>query len=363
MTVGTLLDMTRPMLGFRAVPDRSLDEILSSVSRSFYFSLAVLPRRLRSQLSGAYLVARAADTIADTRVVHQARRLELLHELRTAISQPSEIERTVADVRREMVDVGDAASPAERVLLERLGDCLRGLTEFESGDLERTKKVLGTLITGMERDLTRFPDESKLVALETMADLDEHCYMAAGCVGEYWTVMTAAHIPAVRRLQRPDFVARGVRLGKALQLVNVIRDAPADLRLGRCYIPRELLSQHELLPEQLRDSRLDPVAWRRTRALFAELRQRALAHVDAALPYVISIPRTEPRLRLAALWPLWIGLGTLARLRDAEDPLNPNEPVKIPRGELYRLLTESTAVVASDTLLQRAHARRRAAAA
>jgi farnesyl-diphosphate farnesyltransferase len=351
------------MLGFRAVPDRSLDEILSSVSRSFYFSLAVLPRRLRSQLSGAYLVARAADTIADTRVVRPERRLQLLGELGGAILAPARIDDVVAEVQRDMVDVGDAASPAERVLLTRLGDCLHTLAAFDAGDLERTRKVLGTLITGMERDLTRFPDESKLVALETLADLDEHCYMAAGCVGEYWTVMTAAHIPSVRRLQRPDFVARGVRLGKALQLVNVIRDAPADLRLGRCYIPRELLSQHELTPELLRDhADLDAAARRRTRALFAELRHRALAHVDAALPYVISIPRTEPRLRLAALWPLWIGLGTLARLRDAADPLDPHEPVKIPRQELYRLLAESSAVVASDTLLKRAHARRRNAA-
>jgi farnesyl-diphosphate farnesyltransferase len=346
------------MLGFRAVPDRSLDEILSSVSRSFYFSLAVLPRGLRSQLSGAYLVARAADTIADTRVIRPQRRLELLGQLRLAIADTSRIDALVADVRREMVDVKDAATPAERVLLVRLGDCLHTLSQFEAGDLERTRKVLGTLITGMERDLTRFPDEDQLVALDSLADLDEHCYMAAGCVGEYWTVMTAAHIPSVRRLQRPDFVARGVRLGKALQLVNVIRDAPADLRLGRCYIPRELLAQHGLEPEQLRD----PVRRRSARPLFDGLRQRALAHVDAALPYVSSIPRSEPRLRLAALWPLWIGLATLARLRDDADPLDPTRSVKIPRGELYRLLAESTAVVGSDTLLLRAHNRRRAAA-
>jgi farnesyl-diphosphate farnesyltransferase len=346
------------VLGFRAVPDRSLDEILSSVSRSFYFSLAVLPRQLRSQLSGAYLVARAADTIADTRVIRPERRIELLGGLRRAIEDAARTDEVVGAVKREMVDVRDAASPAERVLLERLGDCLRTLAQFASADLERTRKVLGTLITGMERDLTRFPDETKLVALDSLADLDEHCYMAAGCVGEYWTVMTAAHIPSVRRLQRPDFVARGVRLGKALQLVNVIRDAPADLRLGRCYVPRELLAQYRLEPESLREASTR----RQARPLVEELRHRALAHVDAALPYVSSIPRTEPRLRLAALWPLWIGLGTLARLRDAEDPLDPAEPIKIPRGELYRLLAESTAVVGSDTLLLRAHARRRQSA-
>jgi farnesyl-diphosphate farnesyltransferase len=345
---------------FRAVPDRSLDEILSSVSRSFYFSLAILPRALRSQLSVAYLVARAADTIADTRVVRAERRLELLDGLRRALDDKERIVSFCGEVRREMVDSSEAAaSPAERVLLVRLSDCLRSLSAFYPADGERTRKVLGTLIAGMERDLRRFPRETELVALETLDDLDEHCYFAAGCVGEYWTVMTAAHVPSLGRLARPDFVARGVRLGKALQLVNVIRDAPADLLQGRCYVPRELLARFGLEPPSLRD----PAARRAARPVVDELRQRALGHVDAALPYVLAIPRTEPRLRLAALWPLWIGLGTLARLKGADDPLDPARPVKIPRGELYRLLIESSAVVASDRLLTRAHQRRRQAAA
>jgi len=40
-------------------------------------------------------------------------------------------------------------------------------------------------------------------------------------------------VPALRHLSRPDLRARGVRLGKALQLVNVLRDAPRDLAAGR----------------------------------------------------------------------------------------------------------------------------------
>ena len=43
----------------------------------------------------------------------------------------------------------------------------------------------------------------------------------------------------------------------------------------------------------------------------------------------MAIPRWEPRLRLAALWPLWIGLGTLEQLAAADDPLDPARPVKI----------------------------------
>jgi farnesyl-diphosphate farnesyltransferase len=340
----------------RAVPDRSLDEILSGVSRSFYLSLAILPRAMRSQLSVAYLVARAADTIADTRVIRAERRLELLGRLAVALDDAAAAAPLCADVQRELTQAGDgASSPAERVLLRRLGDCLARLGSFEASDRARTRKVLETLITGMKRDLGRFSDERQLHALETLADLDEHCYLAAGCVGEYWTLMTAAHVPSVKRLARPDFVARGVRLGKALQLVNVIRDAPSDLAQGRCYVPRALLEQHGLRPGDL----VDATERRRARPLLDELRAIALGHVDAAFPYVMAIPRWEARLRLAALWPLWIGLATLARLRAAEDPLDPSAPIKIERRDVYAILAQSSVVVGSDGLLARLHRRRR----
>ena len=125
-----------PGMLLRAVPDRALDDILSGVSRSFYLSLSILPRALRTQLSVAYLVARAADTIADTRVVRAERRLELLTGLRGALTHGDQVIPLVGDVRREIgaAGPGDGASEAEHVLLERLGDCLRALHAFEAGD-------------------------------------------------------------------------------------------------------------------------------------------------------------------------------------------------------------------------------------
>ncbi len=361
-----------------AVEDRGLDDILSQVSRSFYLSLSVLPQKLRAPLSVADLVARAADTIADTRAVPPERRAALLVELRGLIAAcgpqgDGAIAAFVGELSRELAQhlaqhlSEHLAEPrggkssgvdAEQLLLVRLGDCLRTLSGFDEGDLQRTRTVLDTLLSGMERDLERFADPTKLVALATLEELDEHCYLAAGCVGEYWTIMSAAHVPALRRLGRPDFVARGVRLGKALQLVNVLRDTASDLADGRCYLPRAQLAAIGLTPEALRD----PEQSLRAKPLFDDLRRRTLAHVDAALPYVLAIPRWQPRLRLAALWPLWIGLGTLARLRDTANPLRPERPIKISRGELYGMLGESMAVVGTDTLLSHAHDRRRAAA-
>jgi farnesyl-diphosphate farnesyltransferase len=344
----------------RAVPDRDLDAILSGVSRSFYLSLAILPKQVRTQLSVAYLVARAADTIADTRVVRADRRRSLLEGLRGAIGDPRRAASIAEAVKRQLD--GTTQVPAERVLLGRLDDCLAILARSSADDKTRIRRVLDALLHGMDRDLERFPeggDASAPVALSSLEELDEHCYLAAGCVGEFWTEMTAAHVPAVAHLGAPELIARGVRLGKALQMVNVIRDAPADLGEGRCYVPAPLLARHGLSATDL----VDPVKRKRARPLVDELRAIALSHVDGAWPYVQAIPITAPRLRLACIWPLWIGLGTLRRIAEADDPLDPRAPVKIQRREVYQLVAESAATVALGPLLERAHARRRAAAA
>src|SRR5436305_2060426 len=110
----------------RAVTDATLDEILSEVSRSFYLSLAVLPRAVRAQISVAYLVARAADTIADTRAVRAPRRRELLSELRAALGDAARAGALARDLRNEIAADGSAVL-AERRLLLRFGECLQSL--------------------------------------------------------------------------------------------------------------------------------------------------------------------------------------------------------------------------------------------
>jgi farnesyl-diphosphate farnesyltransferase len=295
----------------------------------------------------------------------------LLRALRVAIDVDGDRAPLLSGLTDTLHVVGDkdVGSAAERELLAQVASCLDALVKFNEGDRVRAVKVLATLITGMERDLSRFPNAQPTdpppvpAALATFADLDEHTYFAAGCVGEYWTVMCAAHVPGLERLARPDLLARGVRLGKALQMVNVLRDIPADLREGRCYLPEEMLTRVGLRPNDL----TDPSRRLRARPILQELHARALAHVDAAFPYVLAIPATQPRLRLAALWPLWIGLATLERFRDAIDPLDPMTTIKISRKEVYEILVESLPAVSprsvSDRWLVARHKARRAAAA
>jgi farnesyl-diphosphate farnesyltransferase len=351
-----------------------LDTLLADVSRSFYLSLAVLPGGLRRPLSTAYLVARAADSIADTETIVRLKRRQLLDELRAVVEAvaagPATPEPRVAarlrELHREVLGslAGSAGAAqgaaaggdvAEARLLIRLDACLGAFAELSGEDRRATARVLGTLIEGMGRDLSRF-DGDRLQALTSASDLDEHCYYAAGCVGEYWSVLSAAHLPGVAHLASPELVDRGIRLGKALQMVNVLKDAPEDLAAGRCYLPDQLLRQEGLEPLDLVDERRRAGA----RPLVRGLVETALAHVDAAWEYVMAVPSGQLRLRLSCVWPLWIALRTLRRLALLRDPLGSSERRKIERAELYTLVAESTAVGALDGLLTRAHARRRA---
>ena len=201
----------------------------------------------------------------------------------------------------------------------------------------------------MVEALERFPPEmaDRIGALETRADLDRYTHLNAGCVGEFWTEMLVAHRPRCRGWDLSGMRARGARFGQGLQFVNVLRDLPRDLRIGRCYLPREELAELGLTPRDL----LSPVSLPRVRPLVDALIDEAFARLDAGRAYTLAVPRREARLRLASLWPLLIGLGTLARLRRAENLLDPAVMVKVPRAEVRWLVARSIALVLSDRRL------------
>jgi farnesyl-diphosphate farnesyltransferase len=235
---------------------------------------------------------------------------------------------------------------AERTLLARLPDVLAAYRALEPEDRDRALGVLLTLTRGMVEALEHFPPEmaDRVGAVETRADLDRYTYLNAGCVGEFWTDMVVAHRPRCAGWDLPRMRAHGARFGQGLQLVNVLRDLPRDLRIGRCYLPRTDLGRLGLAPQDL----LDPATLPRARPLLDALIDEALACLDDGRAYTLTVPRREARLRLACVWPLLIGLGTLARLRRAENLLDPGVTVKVPRAEVRWLLARSLALVWSD---------------
>jgi farnesyl-diphosphate farnesyltransferase len=77
-----------------------------------------------------------------------------------------------------------------------------------------------------------------------------------------------------------------------------------------------------------------------------------MEHYESAEDYLLAIPRHSPRLRLAVLWPILIGLATLARLAGNENWLNPAYPSRVSRRWIYFTLVLSLPVVVSNTALK-----------
>ena len=125
-------------------------------------------------------------------------------------------------------------------------------------------------------------------------------------------------------------LANGVRFGKGLQLVNILRDVAADLRNGRCYLPAERLAGTGLKPEDL----LQPANEPRLRPLYHAYLDRPTATSLAGWAYTNALPRRCVRVRLACAWPILIGRGDakpLARRQRARPgAANQSQPARGP---------------------------------
>ena len=88
------------------------------------------------------------------------------------------------------------------------------------------------------------------------------------------------------------------------------------------------------------------------RPVLVEGTEIALAHYSAAEKYLLAIPRRCVRLRLAALWPILIGLATLGRLASNKAWLDPERPSKVSRSWVYRMLAFSAPSVHSNGVLR-----------
>jgi farnesyl-diphosphate farnesyltransferase len=179
--------------------------------------------------------------------------------------------------------------------------------------------------------------------------LDLYTYYVAGVVGEFWTKIHKAYMPAWQPHQFQNLCALGIRFGQGLQMTNILKDIGKDLAIGRCYLPREQLEQLEIEPQEL----TNPAILQRLRPLIIQLTWHTLAHLDQACQYVLQLPRTALRLRLSCMWPLLFAVQTLDSICRSEVLLYPEARVKISRGVVYRTMLRSLwSLIAPNTLVK-----------
>ncbi len=305
-----------------------------------YLSLAVLPKAVRDAMGLGYLFCRAADTIADTRIIPIVERAQRLEEFRAAFETGADIKgATAAGLAVHQANEG------ERELMRRLGECVKLWKRFPEEERALLRRVVVGVTDGMRMDLELFPAETEkgLRALKTTEELDRYCALIGGEPGLFWTDLCLLRIPQLKDADRDLLRNWGLSLGKGLQMTNILRDIPKDLRIGRCYLPGPELKNAGLNPEDL----LDPKSLPKFKPVLSKWTQWALVNLEAGAEYVEAMPGM--RLKAAVAWPLLLSFKTLIRVSGSADLLRADRTVKVPRRHVYRLILGSAWTLSSNT--------------
>lgn len=300
-----------------------LTSILKETSRAFYLSLAILPPGPRRGLSLAYLLARAADTLADTDGVSTDTRHQALLHYRASLEDSSQLSRVKIENFQPPHEGEQKLLASAPVLLEELED-----TVSEKRSL--IQEVVGTLIEGMLWDQQLFSGDKEKNGLE-MKELDRYTYLVAGCVGPFWSKMCAWEDPALQHLLDDRNLKTAVSFGKGLQWVNILRDIPRDQAEGRFYLP-------ELRSETFGQK-------------FVRCSMCALGALIVADPYPTLFPITYLRERVAAVLPLVLAYRTL-ELLFADGGPRAGKRVKVPRWEVLTWVALAPLLCLHNNLLR-----------
>ena len=303
-----------------------IDSLLERTSRSFYPTLKYLPKKIRGQIGLLYLLARVADTIADSKHGET----EVLLE---ALSAYNEVAQGRSQTLPDFMELAEAqTNEHEAELLRNVDDVVEGLKDYDQGDQQRILSCLDIIIGGQILDLQRFgmaKEGGSISSLTTDMELDDYAFRVAGCVGVFWTEMSLAHLIKLSPEDEKIFQEKGVRFGKALQMINILRDIPEDLRFGRCYIPSEVLQEHGLKPEDL----MDETNLESFRPVYDAYLDLTNEHLEAATDYIRMIPEKQFRLKASTMLPVLIGQRTVTLLRTG-NILNSEERIKVTRDEM-----------------------------
>ncbi|MGY8688702.1 MAG: squalene/phytoene synthase family protein, partial [Verrucomicrobiales bacterium] len=210
-------------------------DILKEVSRSFYITLQLLPKRVRGPICLGYLLARTSDTIADTESVPSSERLVYLARFGQAVHQTEGVAALQTQLQEQFQPL--QSDSGETKLLDHTEEAVHWLgavSEFERGAV---RDVITDILRGQSLDCERFGDPGNLRFLPQGDQLEEYTYLVAGSVGVFWTRLCFHHWTKFARESEEQMLVWAKSYGRALQLINVLRDLPKDLENGRCYLP------------------------------------------------------------------------------------------------------------------------------
>jgi farnesyl-diphosphate farnesyltransferase len=291
--------------------------VLKEVSRSFYLSLRQLPKGMRDAAGIGYLLARASDTIADTPAIAVAERCRLLDEFASAVESGAKFAAPVAFL--------ESCRDGEKRLLERCGDVIECLCSLSGERRELVLDVFREIVSGQRLDLLRFVNAGADGGGGIHSDLEllDYCDRVAGSVGEFWTRLGfCSEGGGFCDASREQMQMWARNYGRALQLVNILRDLPEDVGAGRCYLPGTTVHDHQV------------------QLLSAHRKWLAIARELLADGFRYSSALRGRRLRVASVLPALLAEETLEKL-DSASWADLSSRIKISRLTVFRCFAEA----------------------
>jgi farnesyl-diphosphate farnesyltransferase len=292
--------------------------VLRGVSRSFYLTIRILPRLMREPVSLGYLLARASDTIADTESVPASLRKECLSLFHPALKNEKLREKLCSLIDEKFLVHQE--NEREKLLLQHLADVFAWYDSILEQDWTAIADVMKSILDGQIWDVDYFALHGKK-QLETADDLELYCFQVAGSVGEFWGVvgMNADHKFSNYDLEQLKL--DGINYGIGLQLVNILRDLPVDIKNGRCYLPDVDFKKKKAVMRAAKK-------WSKKARLYLEL----------GLKYSSSL--RQKRAKVATVLPAIIGLKTLD-LIDSATWEQWQSGIKVSRKEIRKSLLQA----------------------
>jgi farnesyl-diphosphate farnesyltransferase len=329
--------------------------MLPLVSRTFAACIRLLPPPLDHQILISYLLCRIADTIEDTADLSIQAKTELLAGFSLALSQGGMGDGSAVT---RLHDTFQNARNADEQLARDAASVLREFSRLGAAQRQAITPWVREMCAGMAEFATIHDQirPGRLVSLTSITDLDRYCYYVAGTVGHLLTELFHLHHQRVTRGHYHRLKELATSFGIGLQLTNIIKDVADDRQRGWSFVPRQLCQLAGIAPEDLADSQHRLEAQMVMNALIAKAR----IHLADALRYCTTLPRSQYRIRLFCLTPLYFAIRTLVLAERDPRLLDPAHKVKITRGEVYRTIS-MTYLVAPNNHLVRAYFRQLAA--
>ncbi|HEY3488415.1 MAG TPA: phytoene/squalene synthase family protein [Gammaproteobacteria bacterium] len=313
--------------------------LLQGVARTFALTIPQLPPELAGVVANAYLLCRIADTIEDESAVGSRQKRLLAKAFIDAVGGRASAQDFVA---RFYPMLSPQRPAAERELVAQTARVIRITHSFgvrQRAQLERCVRI-------MAKGMVFFQAQHPRNGLPDMQAFDRYCYHVAGVVGELLTGLYCDY-SAELDSRRAQLLALAVSFGQGLQMTNILRDIPTDLKRGICWLPRDVFSAAGYDLDQLGQSQADPA--------FAAGLHRMLAvahgHLRNALSYTLLLPAQQGGLRKFCLWALGMALLSLRKIHK-RPYFTAASQVKIRRASVLAVMGVTALLKGRNAMLQ-----------